>query len=78
MSGYTEKCILPSGEVDFSDFSFDSLALDCSDIQTIPISEKEKGWIEKSVAVYCDDFRSPIGIYSITYRYKPKGRIKYK
>ncbi len=77
-SGYAEKCILPSGDIDFSDFSFDALSIDSSDVATIPISEKEKGWIEKSVAVYCEDFRSPIGIYSITYRYKPKGRIKHK
>lgn len=76
-SGYEECAIYPNGIPDFSNWSFDSLTLDFEEAVSLPINEKEKNWIEKELSVYCDDFRSPIGIYSLTYRYKPKGRIKH-
>ena len=40
------------------------------------MSEKEKGWIEKQVAIYSKDFCAPIGVSEISYRYTVKGRIK--
>ena len=76
-SGYTERSAFPNSVPDFSDLCFSSLTLDCEETVSLPISEKEKNWIDKEIAVYCDDFRSPIGIYSISYRYTPKGRIKH-
>ena len=77
-SGYIEYSAFPNNLPDFSDWCFASLTLDCEESISLPISEKEKNWIDKELAVYCDDFRSPIGIYSISYRYTPKGRIKHK
>ena len=76
-SAYTEYSALPNDTVDFSDFCFDTLTLSSDESVSIPIAEKEKNWIEKELSVYCDDFRSPIGIYSLTYRYSHKGRIKH-
>lgn len=76
-SGYEEYATYPNGIPDFSSWNFSSLTLDSEETVSLPINEKEKNWIEKELSVYCDDFCSPIGIYSLTYRYKPKGRIKH-
>ena len=76
-SGYEECAIYPNAIPDFSNWCFNSLTLDSEENVSLPINEKEKNWVEKELAVYCDDFRSPIGIYSLTYRYKPKGRIRH-
>ena len=75
-SGYSEACRLPSSDVDFSYLDFSSLSFSTADRMTAPISEKEKGWIEKQVAISSSDFRCPIGISEITYRFTVKGRIK--
>lgn len=73
---YTEAARVPSSAPDFSDFDFYALSFDTARSVTLPISEKEKGWIEKQITITGDEFLSPIGIYSITYRFTPKGRIK--
>ena len=59
------------GELDFSGFTTAS-----GNSYNLPFAEKEKRWVEKQIAIYSDRFRSPIGIYSIAYRYTVKGRIK--
>ncbi len=76
-SSYAEYSAFPNDTVDFSDFSFATLTLNSDESVSLPISEKEKNWIEKEISIYCDDFRSPIGVYSLTYRYTYKGRIKH-
>ena len=76
-SGYSEYAAYPNAAVDFSDFSFASVTLNSEEIISLPINEKEKKWIDKELSVYCEDFNSPIGIYSISYRYTPHGRIKH-
>ena len=76
-SGYEERAIYPNAVPDFSNWIFASLTLYFEETWSLPINEKEKNWIEKELSVYCDDFCSPIGIYSLTYRYRPKGRIKH-
>jgi hypothetical protein len=43
---------------------------------TAALPERERGWVEKSIALYSEDFRSPFGVYSIGYRYRISGRIK--
>lgn len=77
-SGYYELVTLKGGRLDFSELSFDSLALSTDEHCTIPIAEKERDWIEKQISLYSEGFRRPIGIYSLTYRYTVKGRIKRK
>ena len=76
-SGYTERCALPNQALDFSDLNFDTLTLDFQESVVLPIKEKEKSWIEKEISVYCEDFRCPIGIDSISYRFTVKGKLKY-
>ena len=75
---YFEPATVPGADIDFSDLDFSILSLSTEEYFTLPVGEKEKDWIEKQIAVYSESFRSPIGIYSITYRYSPKGRIKNK
>lgn len=76
-SGYKETARVPNAEIDFSCFDFAHLAFETADHFTIPISEKEKGWIEKEIAIRSSD-GAPIAIYSMSYRFTVKGRIKKK
>ena len=69
--GIINDTFLDFGELDFSRFSFENL----SEI-TVALPEKEKSWIEKSLALSSEGFGAPFGICSITYRFKIKGRIK--
>lgn len=73
---YTEAASFPGGELSFDDINFECLSMALGDYHTVPISEKEKGWVEKQITIRSDGFRAPIGIYQITYRYTVKGRIK--
>jgi hypothetical protein len=66
-----------NAEVDFSSINFAYLAFETADHFTIPISEKEKNWIEKEIAISSTD-GAPIAIYSMSYRFAIKGRIKTK
>ena len=60
----------------FSDTDFGALCLSARGYSTIPLMEYEKNWVEKRITLYSNEFRSPIGIYSIIYRYKVKGKLK--
>ena len=75
-SGYTEGALLPNGEIDFSDLSFSTLSFSTDDRFTVPVREKERGWLEKQVVISSDGFRAPIGIESVSYRFTVKGKIK--
>ena len=61
---------------DFSNIDFSCLGLGCSDYSTVAISDCEKRWIEKQYVLTSTGFRMPIGICSLAYRYKIKGKIK--
>ena len=58
------------------DIDFSALCLSAQRYSTLPVQEREQGWVEKRISLYSDEFRSPIGIYSIIYRYKIKGKLK--
>jgi hypothetical protein len=73
---YTELTSFPAGEFSFAELNFEALPFSLGDYHTVPLSEKEKGWVEKQITLYSDRFASPIGIYQITYRYTIKGRLK--
>ena len=75
-SGYSEVTSFPGADLDFSELDFANLSIDSGEYFTLPIGEKEKNWVEKQITLYSDSFRSPIGIYSITYRYTIKGKIR--
>lgn len=74
--GYKEIAKLPDATLNFSEFDFSSLSFENNDFITLPLREREKGWIEKSVGFYSDKYASPFGISSLSYRFFVKGRIK--
>ena len=75
-SGYSEITNFPASTHSFADMDFSTVSLSTDDTVTLPLCEKEKNWIEKQIALYTDSFRAPFGIYSITYRFNIKGKIK--
>lgn len=74
--GYREVCAFPSSGLSFSDIDFANLTLTTDDVYTVPIGEKAKGWIEKQISLYTEEYGSPFGIYTIAYRFSVKGKIK--
>ena len=74
--GFKRVASVDSGRADISSLSFMSSTFDSGDSVSIAMPEGERGWVEKSIALHANDFRSPIGVYSISYRYKISGRIK--
>lgn len=75
-SGYREVTSFPGGEMNFAEINFDTLSANTGDSFTVPINERERGWIEKQITLYSEDFAAPFGIYSISYRFSVKGKIK--
>lgn len=74
--GYSEISEFPDACMNFAEFDFATLSFENKDYVTVALKEREKGWIEKNVGFYSNEFMSPFGIYSITYRFSVKGRIK--
>lgn len=74
--GFSEILTLPDSGLCFGDLDFSSLSFINTDYITLPIAEKEKGWVEKELNFYTDEFCSPFGICSATYRYTINGKIK--
>lgn len=74
--GYREVTLFPSSPLSFGEVDFSTLSLITEDVYTVPIKEKAKGWIEKQISLYTDDFCSPFGIYTIAYRFYVKGKIR--
>ena len=77
----TDKNIGPettftTGKSDFEELNLGRLSMSHSGYGTVCISEGERAWREKQIRIYTDEFASPIGIYSMLYRYKIKGRNK--
>lgn len=75
-SGYESIGDFSASSYDFSDFDFSLPPATLGDFSIIAIPERERGWIEKEILLYSEDYASPIGISSIAYRYKIKGKIK--
>ena len=75
-SGYKEVARLKDAELNFSELDFSAISFENSDFITLAFREKERGWIEKSIGFYSDEYCSPFGICTITYRFTVKGKIK--
>lgn len=60
-----------AGDADFTAFDFHS-----DPFASIPLRERERAWCYKQYLFEGRGFRSPFGIYSLTYSYRPVGRIK--
>ena len=67
---------LPDNDVSFSDFFFNYAMWNGGKYTSYTLPEKEKAWIEKQMVLSAKEYSCPIAIYSITYRYTIKGRIK--
>ncbi len=76
VKGYSEIAELPDACMNFAEFDFASLSFENKDYVTVALKERERGWIEKNVGFYSNKYMSPFGVYSITYRFSVKGRIK--
>ena len=74
--GYTEVARLPDSVLNFAEFDFENLSFANLEYATLALKEREKGWLEKSVAFFSEKYSSPFGIYSIIYRFTVKGKIK--
>ncbi len=66
----------PTGRLSFADINFSNMSFDGSDAPTAVCFKAPKRWIEKEITLSSGGFRSPMGIYGITYRFKINGRIK--
>ena len=75
-SVHKEFAIIPDSGIDFNDLNFASLSFSNQDFMTFPLAEKEKNWVDKQLSFFSDAFREPFGIYSVTYKFTVKGRIK--
>lgn len=76
--GYKEAARLGDAKLDFSDLDFSAFAFFGESRFTLPVGEREKGWLEKQISVYSDGYGAPFGLYSISYRFTVKGKIKRK
>ncbi len=74
--GYRELSKFSDAQLNFQNFDFNFVAFFGEKRLTVPIAEKEKGWVEKQISIYSDKFQSPLGIYSISYRFRTRGKIK--
>ena len=66
----------PYSETGFDDFDFSTMPWSVSRYTATALSEKEKRWIEKQVILSSEKYASPLSVYSISYRYTIKGKIK--
>lgn len=76
--GIKELCRVHSGALDFYGLNFSRLSLDGADYTTLAINEHERGWIEKQFIFTVTGYGTPMGIHSLAYRYKIKGKIRNK
>ena len=67
---------LPASSMGFDSFSFTNTPWNTGRYGSVALSENEKRWIEKQITLSSQSFESPIAIYSISYRYTIKGKIK--
>ena len=65
-----------ASRLSFHDLHFDSFSFNTSDSVTVSSRIDPKRWTEQQFTVYSETYRAPLGIYSISYRFKMNGRIK--
>lgn len=58
-------------DVDFANFTFSG-----TPETIVAIKDKKKKWVEKQLFFGSDGFKSPFGLYSVTYNYEIQGRVK--
>ena len=73
---YSERARVPASRFSFESLDFSNMAFLTDECSVVPIFEGERGWISKQITLCTEEFASPIGVYSINYRYKIKGKIR--
>ena len=66
----------PAAAIGFDTFDFDNAPWYVTKYTTVALPENEKRWIEKQITLTSETFACPISLYSISYRYVIKGKIK--
>jgi hypothetical protein len=64
------------GDVGFDNMNFLNAPWYVTKYTTVSLSEKEKRWVEKQITLTAEEYASPIAVYSVSYRYVIKGKIK--
>ncbi len=61
---------------DFASGDFSAMDFHGDGFASLSLREKERGWSYKQYLFRSEGFRSPFGVYSLTYSYYPSGRPK--
>ncbi len=72
----SELCELSAKRMDFSDLDFSDLSFETGESFTVGVKDRSRGWCEKQISIYSDEYASPISVHSVSYRYKLSGKIK--
>ncbi len=76
--GHREIAHFTDSDLDFSNLDFSAFSFYTENRLSIPTGERERGWCEKRISVSSESYNTPLGIYSLTYRFTIKGPVKKK
>ena len=60
----------------FDDMNFENFTFASTPETIVALKDKKKKWVEKQLLFVSDDFKSPFGLYNVTYNYEIQGRVK--
>lgn len=60
----------------FDDMNFENFTFASTPETIVALKDKKKKWVEKQLLFISDDFKSPFGLYNVTYNYEIQGRVK--
>ena len=66
----------PASKIAFDTLDFSAFSFLTEDSAIVVIDDGERGWIYKQLSLCTSEFCSPIGVYSMSYQYKIKGKIR--
>ena len=66
----------PAASVGFDDFDFTRVPWYAPRYAAVALPENEKRWVEKQITLTSQVYACPISVYSLSYRYVIKGKIK--
>lgn len=71
------KVVEASGSVfSFDDMDFSNFSFSENEVNIVKLPELTRNWVHKQYYVYSDGFKEPFGLYSISYIYNTKGKIR--
>ncbi len=75
-SGAQDAGLIGMSAFGFEDLDFRAISFDPSETASLKCADGDSGWRRKRIALYSDEFYRPFGVYSVSYRYKIKGKLK--